>query len=161
MASTYKTEFLDLNKWIGSDKPKREDFVSDNQKIDDAFNKHINLSDIHVSDMEKDKWNKASEKQYIIGTYTGDGYPTQNIDVGFEIDFVVVYAKNKMPYIMTAINQSMSGYMAIGSRYGSSYGVSIKDKAFSVILTSNQSVDGILSKLNEKDLEYIYIAFKK
>lgn len=34
MPSLLKTAFLQLNKWAGNEYPKREDFVSDNEKID-------------------------------------------------------------------------------------------------------------------------------
>ncbi|AFS78515.1 putative neuraminidase [Gottschalkia acidurici 9a] len=37
MASTEKTGFLGLNQWVGSDKPKRQDFVDDNKKIDNRL----------------------------------------------------------------------------------------------------------------------------
>jgi hypothetical protein len=36
LASTYKTSHLGLNNWIGTDKPKREDFTGDNALIDSA-----------------------------------------------------------------------------------------------------------------------------
>ena len=47
MPSTNKTQVLNLNKWIATDHPKREDFVNDNVLIDDAIAltfKEINLS---------------------------------------------------------------------------------------------------------------------
>ncbi len=37
MPSSSKTPFLKLNKWLGLDKPKKDDFNSDNQKIDEAY----------------------------------------------------------------------------------------------------------------------------
>ncbi len=39
MASTNKTENIGLNLWTSADAPKREDFVSDNEKIDSAVTK--------------------------------------------------------------------------------------------------------------------------
>lgn len=36
MPSSNKTQHLLLNKWLGTDKPKKDDFNSDNQKIDEA-----------------------------------------------------------------------------------------------------------------------------
>lgn len=41
MASTNKTQLLNLNQWIGTDKVKRVDFVDDNKIIDDWFKKMI------------------------------------------------------------------------------------------------------------------------
>ena len=40
MPSLLKTAFLQLNKWAGNEYPKREDFVSDNEKIDTAIKTH-------------------------------------------------------------------------------------------------------------------------
>ena len=34
MPSSNKTTYLELNNWVGTDKPKRDDFNQDNQKID-------------------------------------------------------------------------------------------------------------------------------
>lgn len=36
MPSSNKTANLSLNKWLGSDKPKKDDFVADNEMIDQA-----------------------------------------------------------------------------------------------------------------------------
>lgn len=36
MPSSNKTTHLQLNKWLGSDKPKKDDFNGDNQKLDEA-----------------------------------------------------------------------------------------------------------------------------
>lgn len=37
MSSSNKTSYLGLNQWTGDDKPKREDFNSDNEKVDLAY----------------------------------------------------------------------------------------------------------------------------
>ena len=37
MASTYKTNYLGLNKFVGSDKPKMDDFNFDNETLDQKF----------------------------------------------------------------------------------------------------------------------------
>lgn len=41
MPSTYKTPFLGLNRFIGSDKPKMDDFNRDTQKLDDKLKEHF------------------------------------------------------------------------------------------------------------------------
>ena len=53
MASTNKTETLGLNQWIGSDKPKMEDFNSDNRLIDTALAGHRADQTVHVSAQER------------------------------------------------------------------------------------------------------------
>ena len=37
MPTSNKTEHLGLNQWLGTDKPKRADFVEDNAAIDHAM----------------------------------------------------------------------------------------------------------------------------
>lgn len=56
MASTNKTENLGLNLWTQDDIPKREDFVSDNEKIDRAVEAL-----------------RESELKFVTIEYTGNG----------------------------------------------------------------------------------------
>lgn len=54
MPSANKTPKLGLNQWLGNEYVKRQDFVEDNKKIDDAFGeldetiKNIDLSSTKV-----------------------------------------------------------------------------------------------------------------
>lgn len=54
MPSANKTPKLGLNQWLGNEYVKRQDFVEDNKKIDDAFSeldetiKNIDLSSSKV-----------------------------------------------------------------------------------------------------------------
>lgn len=54
MPSKNKTTNLGLNQWLGNEYVKRQDFVEDNKKIDDAFSeldetiKNIDLSSTKV-----------------------------------------------------------------------------------------------------------------
>ena len=47
MASSYKTTHLGLNSWTGSDKPKRIDFVTDNEILDEALEDTVLLISSH------------------------------------------------------------------------------------------------------------------
>lgn len=55
MPSANKTPKLGLNQWLGNEYVKRQDFVEDNKKIDDAFTeleetvKNIDLSSTKVT----------------------------------------------------------------------------------------------------------------
>ena len=77
MPSSNKTLYLALNKWLGSDKPKKDDFNDDNQIIDEAMNamsvridglsgadsalaEHTSDSAAHVTGGEKASWNGAA-----------------------------------------------------------------------------------------------------
>lgn len=71
MSSTYKTTNLGLNQFVGSDRPKMEDFNFDNQQIDQKFQEHV-LSNLHLTEQQREQLGKAS---YQIGSYSGDGRP--------------------------------------------------------------------------------------
>jgi len=85
MPSSNKTLHLALNKWIGTDKPKKDDFNDDNQIIDEAMNAisarvqsldgiiegldgavnttlaaHTSDSAAHVTGAEKTSWNNTA-----------------------------------------------------------------------------------------------------
>jgi len=56
LPSTYKTDFLELNKWVGEDKPRMDDFNADNLKIDSgaadlnhAITAHAGATTPHMS----------------------------------------------------------------------------------------------------------------
>ena len=80
MPSLLKTAFLELSKWAGNEYPKREDFVSDNEKID-AFADDI--SSQMAQDMQDLATHKTqnvangvhglgsiASKQYVTGIWT-------------------------------------------------------------------------------------------
>ena len=52
MASTYKTNYLGLNKFVGSDKPKMDDFNFDNETLDQKFQEHVQSS-LHITEEER------------------------------------------------------------------------------------------------------------
>ena len=68
MASTNKTPNLRLNSWLDSDRPKRMDFVSDNNIIDSTLGTHLNDSTSHLTPSEKDKVDEPFEICILYGT---------------------------------------------------------------------------------------------
>ena len=57
MSSTNKTKNLQLNSWIGSDRPKREDFNADNSIIDKAITDHVEDNTVNITSEERGIWN--------------------------------------------------------------------------------------------------------
>ena len=41
MSSSNKTSYLGLNQFVGSDKPKMEDFNADNRLLDEKMQQHV------------------------------------------------------------------------------------------------------------------------
>ena len=56
MSSTNKTTNLQLNDWVGTDVPQREDFNADNQRIDKAIGDHTGNTTVHITQAERDLW---------------------------------------------------------------------------------------------------------
>jgi hypothetical protein len=78
MPSSNKTLYLALNKWLGMDKPKKDDFNHDNQIIDEAVHAvsarvesldgavnatlaaHTNNAAVHTTQSDKTSWNNTA-----------------------------------------------------------------------------------------------------
>ena len=82
MPSLLKTAFLQLNKWAGNEYPKREDFVSDNEKID-AFADDISSQMAQMGNNDKEARNAINNLKFeleekglvdFINNNTGIGY---------------------------------------------------------------------------------------
>ena len=55
MASTNKTPFLQLNKWLLMDHPKMNDFNNDNLKVDSFLQSHVENLTLHMT-TEQNSW---------------------------------------------------------------------------------------------------------
>ena len=51
---------MGLNQWQGTDVPKRNDFNTDNQKIEDFVTTHTENTVLHTTQAEKNVWNNVS-----------------------------------------------------------------------------------------------------
>lgn len=120
MPSSNKTPNILLNQWLGSDKPKKDDFNYDNERLDAAvgdvkstLNAHAQNTGIHVAAAEKTQWNShpldagihvtgAEKAQWNSGTakiftYAGDGNSTKEIALGFRPRFGWLFAAGQPP----------------------------------------------------------------
>ena len=77
MPSLLKTAFLQLNKWAGNEYPKREDFVSDNEKIDTAIKNHdtqlaqkVSQAQFNELFVNADARNSIYRGKFLGNTYT-------------------------------------------------------------------------------------------
>lgn len=156
MSSTYKTSCLGLNKFIGTDKPKMDDFNFDNEKIDAKFQEHMQ-SELHITDEERQLLKNAD---YTIGTYTGDDTSSRNIDVGFDVEFGLVFAQGE-PIIQAASGNITNIYSGIITQTGSSKGVIVQPNGFKVTQLNTTPPDGKKMMLNQSGKVYIYIVFPK
>lgn len=150
MASTNKTQNLNLNQWIGTDKPKRTDFNHDNSMIDNICGTHMNDKDIHIHADERLFWNT----QVVTGLYFGTGKPQMEILLGFNPKAVIVFAHDRSLGITDKFT-----YSGIATEYANTVGITTSENGFTVYEAYN-SKNGITPTLNSRGVDYSYIAFK-
>ena len=157
MASTYKTNYLGLNKFVGSNKPKMDVFNFDNETLDQKFQEHVQSS-LHITEEERQMLGKAN---YVIGTYTGNGESPRTIDVGFDVEFGIIFALEE-PISMLHASAGVTGiYAAFITQQGCSKGVYTTENGFIVQQTSINPPDGKKCMLNQSGSTYITGFFQR
>ncbi|HAN43838.1 MAG TPA: hypothetical protein DCP97_00460 [Ruminococcaceae bacterium] len=157
MASTNKTEYLRLNSWLGTDKPKRDDFNLDNQILDSKIKEHFTSSAIHVTASEKASWNNTG---YAISTYTGNGAVQQIIDLGFAPRCGIIFGVEEPPAFMDIITGGSFIFSGMFSVFGCSAGVYLEGSNLRVVQFADVAPDRKTPCLNQNGTTYVYIAFK-
>lgn len=158
MSSTNKTEYLNLNAWVGADVPKMSDFNSDNAILDSAFQTHDTDETRHVTAAERSKW----DSPIFMGSYIGDDQETRTITLncGFTPSFLIVFANNAF---LTKINFNSSlkeNYFACGSTRSGTAGLTVQSDSFTVKNETIPVISGELRCLNKSGTSYTYIVFR-
>lgn len=172
MPSSNKTLNLSLNKWLGSDKPKKDDFNADNQKLDDAWktmnttltnasasiNGHTGNTGIHITAAERAAWN--GKDKFITGSYKGDGANTRKITLGFAPRFGYLYAENAAMIQMEFDNHNMNILSGAFSADGSSLGLSVDATGFTVTNNPTARPNGHTMRYNDTAYTYRYVVWQ-
>ena len=158
MPTNNKTS-LGLNSWLGTDKPKRSDFVEDNTTINTLLTGHFNDTAKHLSAADRLMLTDA----FVLGNYTGTGTPTQVVSLPFEARMVIVFMEQSTmnDYVPAGAGGYNENNFAIATKKGESMGLRLNANKLTVI--QNQSVPsggGIFTNLNSKSDGYVYIAFR-
>ncbi|MGN0522382.1 MAG: hypothetical protein ACI4IQ_07075 [Eubacterium sp.] len=160
MSSTNKTANLNLNSWIASDKPKREDFNMDNQIIDKTITEHIGDTVAHVTQEEKSLWNEC----VFTGTYFGNGTYSRTITTNcpFEAKLGFIFPANRPASVVKFSTSQKYNYLGFFSPMVNSLGVKLGDdrKSFTVTQSSTAATDNEYASLNESGVAYEYILFR-
>ena len=169
MASTYKQSFLKLNKFVGSDKPKMDDYNYDNSLIDQnametnqrliSAENHAKDQEKHITAEERGKWNKL---QWVIGKYEGNGQGEREISLGFSPRLGFVFQENEFPmtgYDTDCALQSEQR-LAIITELGSTLYSATTPDGFVVCSTNNVQSDQRMPRMNINGQSYIYVMFK-
>jgi hypothetical protein len=171
MPSSNKTQHLNLNKWLGTDKPKKDDFNEDNQKVDSAWNTlnaaistvqsaqstHGGNGTIHVTAGERAAWN--SKDKMTIGTYTGNGAGSRKITLGFRPRFGRLFAATAPPIKIDFDMYNCNMYTAYFSSSGCSEGLSVDDTGFTFAHHATTRPNGNTLKYNDPNYTYVYVAW--
>lgn len=179
MPSSNKTGHLGLNKWLGSDKPKKDDFNSDNTLVDAACKaladqlgtvqtglstanqnllNHATNAASHVTSAERAAWN-APRETMTTGTYTGNGAASRKITTNLNAKFGVLYAVGMAPVQADWNGDESKVYSGFFGTKGCSKGIAQDSTGFTVTHTGVKPMDGCSYKLNESGVVYVYIAW--
>lgn len=159
MSSTNKTAKLGLNKWLGTDVPKREDFVKDNELIDNAVGTHLADNIRHVTSNDKTKWNQP----YYITVFNGDGNATRTVqtDCPFNPTWGIIFANALPPSAIDIANEGNYNYFSIFTKSGNIAGASIVDgNKIKVVQSSNPVLGHEYRSFNQLGTTYIMILFR-
>ena len=160
MSSTNKTKNLGLNSWIGSDKPERIDFNTDNEKLDKVITEHIQDTVVHIDDSEREKWNNYM----FTGMYYGDGSLTRTITTScpFEARIGFVFANNRTISISRFSDSKKNNYFGIFGFLANSMGVKLNSDRTSFTVSQSASALTVneYANLNESGVSYHYIMFR-
>ena len=157
MPTQNKTTNFQLNSWLSTDKPKREDFVNDNTIIDTILGNHINDTSIHLSG---NITNTINDK-FACGAIVGNGQETKTTTLSFTPKLFIVYLINYPPIKYDSTNECYLYSFAIGNNlYGSSKGLTISGTNVTLKQSQSTPSDGVFLNLNKSYGQYIYFAIK-
>ena len=158
MASTYKTNELNLSKWVESDIPDMNDFNNDNAILENVISNHNSDISIHLTNEERQKWNSI----YGLKVYTGDGKTTQSIKLnfGFRPSFCIVFAVDSPPGVVDIPNDTHYNYFGIASISGSNSGLSLSGETLTVTSSSVMVSKYEMRSYNEISRSYLIIGFR-
>ena len=154
MAASKKSTVLGLCLWEGTDKPRRVDFVADNEAIESQLGGHIQNDNLHLNDTRRKRLDTPTE----VRTYTGTGAASRTILFGFSPSAVIVFAVDKpFSQATTGCTKQYAGIAAGGQN---SLGVTLSTAQVTVRQTQTAPSDGSgMASLNESGVTYAVLAF--
>ena len=127
-----------LNLWTENDHPLREDFVQDNQTIDDLLTKHMADTTLHKT--------ATDGAAVVIGSYVGNGNSNQKIVLDFRPCLVLVFAtdtdlvgKDSSGNLVLYFGMAVQGYSPNGFTVLSNKVCPVNEKAAEVYTQTNKA----------------------
>lgn len=157
MPTTNKTPKLGLNNWVGTDKPKRSDFVEDNILLDTILSGHLADKAVHLSANDR----TALEQPIATGLYAGDGTETGTLVLSFVPRAVFAFFRG---HAMSEYHEEKKyTYVnaAAATRTGNTPGIVMGSNKVQFTQTQTEpQAGGCFLNMNSNGGQYFYIAFR-
>ena len=156
MAASKKTAVLGLSLWQGTDKPRRADFVADNEALEAKLGGQIGDAAVHLDTARAQKL----DTPFAVQTYAGNGSARHTELFDFEPSLAVVFAVNKGA---SEWNGTCTKHYAGVAEKGGSASAGVALNAIGVTMLQEQTVPasgGAMPALNEKGVTYCVLAFR-
>lgn len=155
MAASEKTAVLGLSLWAGTDKPRRLDFVEDNEALETLVGGHLQNEDLHLS---ADRLARV-DAPFEVRTYTGSGSASRSLVFDFTPQAAIVFAVGKGPAEFNGTyTKQYAGFSADGQ-----HSLGVKLSSIQVVVTQDQTEpeeNGSMAALNESGVSYAILAFR-
>mgnify|MGYP001034600648 FL=1 len=157
MPSSSKTNYLQLNYWSAGDKPKMADFNNDNQRLDNAFQSHVQNNAQHLTGNQS-AW---LAQPFVSGTYTGDGAASRSVTLGFAPALLVILPEGYGPLELDTVQETPLLRFALAADGCGSTGVTLTATGFTVNQAQSIPLAGLAKTcLNEQKVVYRYFAIR-
>ena len=154
MAASEKTSVLGLSLWAGTDKPRRLDFVEDNEALESLVGGHLQDGDLHLNATRLARVDTPFE----VRTYTGTGTQSRSLIFGFSPQAAIVFAVGKGPAEQVdGCTKAYAGFSA-----GGNHSTGIKLNTIQLAVSQDQTVpeSGCMAALNETGVTYAAVVFR-
>ena len=155
MPSTNKTTHFGLNNWSGTDKPKRIDFVQDNETLDQVLYAHFQDTDLHFSPEERE----AFSNRLITGSYIGTGDAQKVLNISSSAVKACFIFPIQRPFCEPDAAKGMLVHSGFACASGGTGGITLSAGQV-LVQQSQQAENGYFWNLNEKAKTYLYFALQ-
>lgn len=156
MPTNHKTPKLQLNSWLGTDKPMRSDFVEDNTLLDTLLGGHLEDSQLHLSQQDR----TALSSPFVVELLGGTGDATRNHVLPFAPRFAMVFLRNApFSHYDADSGCTVCNAAAVGSGVNSG-GAALSGTTLTLTQTQSTPDDRVFYNLNANGGQYACVAFR-
>ena len=154
MAASKKTTVLGLSLWNGTDKPRRADFVADNEALEELVGGHLQDDSVQLTAARAEK----VDTPWDVRTYAGNGLTERTLLFSYEPTMVLVFPVGRGMYEHSGGCTKQYGGMAVPG--SGSLGVSVNSIQVTIRQDAAPPASGCMASMNETGVNYRMIAFR-